>query len=56
MSIILLFFKVILVLPPVQPSNLGSDLSINNTVQLDSANTKTARQDDVNMVLELTEK
>ena len=56
MSIILLFFKVILVLPPVQPSNLGSDLSINNTVQLDSADRNIASQDTVNKVLELMEK
>ena len=56
MSIILLFFKVILVLPPVQPSNLGSDLSINNTVRLDSADTNIASQDAVGKVLELMEK
>ena len=32
----------------------GSDLSINNIVQLDSANTRIASQDAVNKVLELT--
>ena len=56
MSIFLLFFKVILILPPVRPSNLGSDLSINNTVRLDSADRNIASQDPVNKVIELTEK
>ena len=56
MSIFLLFFKVILILPPVRPSNLDSDLSISNTVQLDSADIKIASQDAVKKVLELTEK
>ena len=50
-----MFFKVILILPPVQPSNLGSDLSI-NTVRLYLADTKIASQDPVNKALEFTEK
>ena len=50
------FFKVILILPPVWLLNLGSDLSINNIVQLDSADTKNVSQDAVNKVLELMEK
>ena len=52
----LLSFKVILILPPVWLLNLGSDLSINNIVQLDLADTKIVSQDAVNKVLELTEK
>ena len=55
MSKFLLFFKVILILPPAWLSNLGSDLSINNIVHLDSADTKIISQDAVNKVLELTE-
>ena len=51
-----LFFKVILILPPAWVSNLGSDLSINNEVWLDSTDTKIASQDTVNKVLELMEK
>ena len=51
-----LFFKVILILPPAWVSNLGSDLSINNEVWLDSTDTKIASQDAVNKVLELMEK
>ena len=51
-----MFFKVILILLPAWLSNLGLDLSINNIIQLNSADTKTASQDAVNKVLELTEK
>ena len=43
-------------LPPVWLSNLGSDLSIDNTVWLDLADKKIVSQDPVNNVLELTEK
>ena len=55
-SVFWLFFKVTLILPPVRLSNLGSDLSIDNKVWLDSADTKTASQDAVNKMVELTEK
>ena len=51
----LLFFKVV-ILPPVRLSNLDSDLSIDNIVQLDLADTRIASQDAVSKVLELTEK
>ena len=47
-----MFFKVILILPPVW----CSDLLINNIVQLGLADTKIVSQDAVNKVLELTEK
>ena len=53
---ILVVFKVILILPPVWLSNLGSDLSVDNIVWLDLADTKIANQDAVNKMLELTEK
>ena len=52
----LLFFKVILILPPAGRLNLGLDLSIDNIVRLDSADTKIISQDAVNKVLKLTEK
>ena len=50
------FSKVILILPPLWLSNLGSDLSIDNVVRLDLAYTRIASQDVVNNVLELMEK
>ena len=56
MSKFLLFFQDIFILPLVWLSNLGSDLSIDNIVQLDSADTKIVSQDAVNKILELTEK
>ena len=49
-------FKVFVILPPVWLSNLGSDLSINNIVQLGPADAKIGSQDAVMKVLELTEK
>ena len=52
----LLFFKVIIILPPIWLSNLGSDLSIDNILQLDSADTKIITHDAVNKVLEFTER
>ena len=52
----MLFFKVILILPPVLLSNLVLDLSTDNTVELVSAETKIVSQDAVNKVLGLTEK
>ena len=52
----MLFFKVILILPHVWLLNLGSDLSVNNIVQLDWSDTKIVSQDAVNKVLELTKK
>ena len=55
LSNFLLFFKVILILPPVWLSNLGSNLSVNNIVQLDLADKKIVSQDAFNKVLELTE-
>ena len=51
-----MFFKVILILPPIWLSNLGSDLSIDNIVQLDSADTKIVSQEAAKKVLELMEK
>ena len=41
----MLFFKIILIFPPVRLSNLGSDLLIDNIVQLDLADTKIISQD-----------
>ena len=52
----MLFFKVIQILLPVRLSIVGSDLSDDNIVQLDSGDTKTDSQDAVNKVLELMEK
>ena len=50
------FFNAFLILLSVWLWSLGSDLSIDNIVQLGSANTKTGSQDAVKKVLELTEK
>ena len=55
MSKFLLFFKVILILPPVWLLNLGSDLSLNNILWQGSADTKIVSKNGVNKVLELTE-
>ena len=50
------FLKFFLIAPPVWHSNdIRSDLSINNIVQLGSADTKISSQDAVKKVLELTE-
>ena len=51
-----LFFKVILILPLLWLLNLGSNLSIDNIVWLDLADTNIASQDAANKVLELMEK
>ena len=48
--------KVFLILPPVWLSNLRSDLSVGNIVQLGLADTKIGSQDAVMKVLGLTEK
>ena len=50
------FFKVFLILPPVELLNLGSDLSLDNIVQVGSADTKIDSQDAVKKVLEPSEK
>ena len=50
------FFKVFVILSPVSLSNLGSDLSIDKTVQQGSADTKIGSQNAGKKVLELTEK
>ena len=50
------FFLIILILPPVWLSNLSPNLSIDNIVQLDSADTKLVSQNVVKKVLELIEK
>ena len=51
-----LFYRVLLILPPCMTSNIGSDVSINNIVQLGSADTKIGSQDAVKKVLDLKEK
>ena len=49
-------FQTLFILPPVWLFNLGSDLSADNIVWLDLADTKIISQDSINKVLELTEK
>ena len=50
------FYKVVIIWLAAWHSNLGLDLSIDNVVGLGSADTKTASQDAVKKVLELTGK